>query len=63
MELIYHSIGEVFEYQGKTLKVVQSNQCKGCFNELNDVDKCIPLLCGSLRRQDGQNVIFIEIEI
>ena len=61
-------IGEVFEYQGKKLKVVQttSNLCNNCYFYVNSICKEMRKQCcgecDQRMRIDGKPVIFVEVK-
>ena len=63
-ELKERKIGEVFEFEGKTLKAIESKHytCYGCFFNGN----CVPCknigYCGPEHRTDKKNIIFVEVE-
>lgn len=55
-------IGEVFEYDGVTLEVVENGLCRGCYF---DKDGCIESstitgACSCIDRSDKKSVIFKE---
>lgn len=58
-------IGETFEYQGKTYKVIESlrNICDNCaFSGECDATEIVVGSCSCTSRLDGKNVIFKEIK-
>lgn len=58
-------IGETFEYQGKTYKVIESlrNICDNCaFSGECDATETVVGRCSCTSRLDGKNVIFKEIK-
>lgn len=63
-ELKERKIGEVFEFEGKTLKAIESKHytCYGCFFNGN----CVPCknigYCGPEHRTDKKNIMFVEVE-
>ena len=63
-ELKEQKIGEVFEFEGKTLKAIESKHytCYGCFFNGN----CVPCknigYCGPEHRTDKKNIMFVEVE-
>ena len=63
-ELKERKIGEVFEFEGKTLKAIESKHytCYGCFFNGN----CAPckniVYCGPEHRTDKKNIIFVKVE-
>ena len=63
-ELKERKIGEVFEFEGKTLKAIESKHytCYGCFFNCN----CVPCknigYCGPEHRTDKKNIMFVEVE-
>lgn len=57
-------IGEVFDYDGKKLRVEEfRSDCVGCFfdGQCNKTIKETTGACGSSIREDGKNVIFAEV--
>lgn len=65
-------IGEIFEYNKKTvLKVIKNVSCKGCFFENPDTHRCNknlkieaePGSCSCFNRSDYTSVIFEPIQI
>lgn len=59
------SIGEIFEYYKHKYKVVESKGCEGC--SFNTDGLCYGYLgtrgyCTALRRNDGKDVIFKQID-
>lgn len=67
----FRPIGDVFvDGQGRTLKVQEtdSSTCKGCVNyPYHSNLSCLRLkdysgLCSDVCRDDGKNVIFVEVE-
>ena len=63
-ELKERKIDEVFEFEGKTLKAIESKHytCYGCFFNGN----CVPCknigYCGPEHRTDKKNIMFVEVE-
>lgn len=63
-ELKERKIGEVFEFEGKTLKAIESKHytCYGCFFNGN----CVPCknigYCRPEHRTDKKNIMFVEVE-
>ena len=63
-ELKERKIGEIFEFEGKTLKAIESKHytCYGCFFNGN----CVPCknigYCGPEHRTDKKNIMFVEVE-
>ena len=56
-------IGEVFDYKGIKLKVVESTRCTDCyFHDKGCGDSSIRGYCGKSCRTDGYYVSFIKIE-
>lgn len=58
-------IGEIFEYRGIKLQVVERRGCEGCyFYHLSDcmIKRRINGYCGYLLREDNKNVIFKQID-
>lgn len=58
-------IGEVFDYEGKKLKVEEfKSGCDGCFfdGQCRKCKKEITGSCGSSIREDGKNVIFVDVQ-
>lgn len=57
-------IGETFEFEGKTYKVVKFNGCGNCVFRYNDCPDLGPIIgnCMDLVRSDGIKVMFEEIE-
>ena len=59
-------IGEIFEYEGKILRVkeVEGKICKGCLflNKCTCETKGIVGWCGCGTRSDKKNVIFVEVK-
>ena len=63
MEKVELKIGEVFEYEGIKLKVIETEDysCFGCyFKSLRD--KCWQQHCMRFDRKDKKNVIFQTVE-
>lgn len=61
LELIEHAIGEVFEYNGMDLKVVDGTPCTGCVfcdSDSGCFDDEKVLVCNGGVRKDGKDVIF-----
>lgn len=59
-------IGETFEYQGKTYKVIESlrNICDNCaFSGECDATETVVGSCSCTSRLDGKNVIFKEVKV
>lgn len=63
MEKVELKIGEVFEYEGIKLKVVETEDysCRGCYF-LDLGDKCWQQHCMRFDRKDKKNVIFQTVE-
>ena len=63
-EIKERKIGEIFEFEGKTLKAIESKHytCYGCFFNGN----CVPCknigYCGPEHRTDKKNIMFVEVE-
>ena len=64
-----HNLGEKFEYQGVTLKVVKDKGegCKGCYFRANESSCSYEVRdaigpCGEYKRSDGQGVIFKKLK-
>ena len=59
-------IGETFEYEGKKLKVTEYrlDTCESCFFDEHCTrdNKALAGKCGSNDRDDGKNVIFVEVQ-
>ena len=58
------AIGEIFEFDGEKLKVVECEGCKGCFFDISyncDADDYVGE-CSDYFRKDGKNVIFKLLE-
>ena len=57
-------IGETFEFEGKTYKVVKFNGCGNCAFRYNDCPDLGPVIgnCMDLTRSDGIKVMFKETE-
>lgn len=58
-------IGEVFDYEGKKLRVEEfKSGCDGCFfdGQCRKCKKEITGSCGSSIREDGKNVIFVDVQ-
>lgn len=59
-------IGETFEYEGKKLKVMANrvDTCEACFfdGHCTRDNKALAGKCGSNDRDDGKNVIFVEVQ-
>lgn len=57
-------IGETFEFEGKTYKVVKFNGCRNCAFRYNDCPNLTPVIgnCMDLVRSDGVKVMFEETE-
>ena len=59
-------IGETFEYEGKRLKVMADrvDTCEACFfdGHCTRGNKALAGKCGSNDRDDGKNVIFVEVQ-
>ena len=83
MKKMYKEIGNIFEYQGVKLQVIETCDtfCKDCPLYLKNAKECVTLrytcrncyfyifdtycdtmLCTSLERKDGKNVIFKEVQ-
>lgn len=59
-------IGETFEYEGKILQVkasVRKYSCIGCIfgRKCSSRTKLVSGICGNGRREDGNDVIFVEV--
>ena len=59
-------IGETFEYEGKILQVkasVRKYSCIGCIfgRKCSSRTKLVSGVCGNERREDGNDVIFVEV--
>lgn len=57
-------IGETFEFEGKTYKVVKFNGCRNCAFRYNDCPNLTPVIgnCMDFVRSDGVKVMFEETE-
>ena len=59
-------IGDTFEYEGKKLKVMANrvDTCEACFfdGHCTRDNKALAGKCGSNDRDDGKNVIFVEVQ-
>lgn len=58
-------IGEVFEMEGVTLKVVEGSECRGCYYEDGAPNCSSPIgtgFCGESARSDEKNVVFVEVK-
>lgn len=55
-------IDEEFEYEGMTLKCVNSTDCKGCFFDVRKNDYCNDRKCATEERSDKRSVKFIRIK-
>ena len=58
------AIGEIFEFEGKKLIVVEGEGCEGCFFDINDncdTDDYVGE-CSDYFRKDGKDVIFKLLE-
>lgn len=57
-------IGETFEFEGKTYKVVKFNGCRNCAFRYNDCPNLTPVIgnCIDFVRSDGVKVMFEETE-
>ena len=60
-------IGEIFDYEGVKLEVVESGSCKGCyfFKGVINCEGSIDFIegyCGPFNRQDRKSVIFKKVE-
>ena len=57
-------VGEVFDYNGVTLIIIENNSCEGCF--FNDGNICTRetelIFCSAGYRNDNKNVIFKKME-
>lgn len=64
-EIEERKVGEIFEYQGKKLKVVEQVTCDGCYFK-GMVCDCVNIrkVCGacSETRTDNKTVIFVEVK-
>lgn len=59
----YHEIGEMFEYDGVMLEVIESNDCSGCF--FNGEEGCnllIQRICSLYVRHDNKNICYKLVE-
>lgn len=58
-------IGETFEYNGKTYKVMTDERYRGvCFKcafNKSSVSGCNKMKCLPFKREDGKNVYYIEV--
>ena len=58
-------IGEIFEFDGVKLQVVESSNCglnnTSCYFSDDEID-CEPHMCGAFQRKDKKSVKFIKIE-
>ena len=70
---MYKEVGDIFEYQGVTLQVVESCgiSCKGCTaiqHWCNDCyfyeifGPCDTILCSRIERKDNKDVIFKKVQ-
>ncbi len=57
-------LGEVFEFEGKKLKVVESDSCTCCYfnyacteEDEKQLGKCL-----DVHREDGKNIVFKEVD-
>ena len=62
-----HKIGEVFDFEDKKIKAeINTNHnhycCDGCMFDNSDECWKIKDYCGSGYRQDGNDVIFVEVK-
>lgn len=57
-------IGETFEFEGKTYKVVKFNGCANCAFKYNNCPNLTPVIgnCIDFQRSDGAKVMFEEIK-
>jgi len=54
-------IGEIFQDGEVTLKVIESEYCKGCYyDDDNNLKICNTKLCTSNERSDETSVIFVK---
>ena len=58
----YHEVDAIIIKDGKTLKVVESGTCEGCFfhGYYSDCDD-LSLICLASLRPDKKSVIFVEV--
>ena len=63
-ELKERKIGEVFEFEGKTLKAIESKHytCYDCFFNSGNCSKYNAGYCEPKNRTDKKNIIFVEVE-
>ena len=65
MKIIERKIGDIFDYEGKKLRVEKSDvcSCDGCFfiGQCMSFCKEITGQCEAVDREDSNNVIFVEI--
>ena len=56
-------IGEIFDYNGKTLKVVEAPvcDCSKCFFHNESVLVCRKMKCSDYERSECNNVYFVEV--
>ena len=57
-------LGEIFEFEGKKLKVVESDSCTCChFNyTCTEVDEIQLGKCLDTHREDGKNIVFKKVD-
>ena len=59
-------IGEVFEFEGKKLRVekdLTNNDCVGCFGNISYYDTlCTKFCCSQAERSDKTTVVFVEVK-
>ena len=63
-------IGEVFEFEGKKLRVEKDltdndndNDCVGCFGNISYYDTlCTKFCCSQAERSDKTTVVFVEVK-
>lgn len=60
-------VGETFEYNGKTYKVVACGEyavpeCSGCVFYKNAIVGCHEMGCNSFERKDSTSVYYTEVE-
>ena len=59
-----HTIGDIFDFEGNKLEVIENNSCKGCF--FSGKGSCafrknVVGFCDSTNRDDGKSIIFKDI--
>lgn len=59
------AIGKKFEYEGKLYEVEESSCCNDCAF-LSNRNNCLNILnlprCSGAFREDGKNVVFVEVK-